>query len=221
MRPTWLTRRTDLLLLTAILLIAAFLRLYRLDAIPPGWTHDEAGHGHDAIVILNGARPIYETVGYGREPLYDYVVAGLMALIGPTSFALRLVSVAFGLATLVMTFVWARRAFDSPTALAAVALQAASFWSLATSRQALRSTLLPALFTAAIYFYWRCIDPQPSPSLEREGVGGRRGLLRSFHRRNAVHVPPRPRDVGRLACISDLSRVCAPGGPFAASGSPR
>ena len=152
--PFQLSRRTEWLLLIAILLIAMFLRLYRLDAIPPGLTHDEAGHGHDAVAILHGARPIYETVGYGREPLYDYVVAGLMALIGPASFALRLASVISGLGTLAITFAWMRLAFDSPTALAAVALQAASFWSLATSRQALRSSLLPALFTFAVYLFW-------------------------------------------------------------------
>ncbi len=158
------SRRTEWPILVAILLIAVFLRLYRLDAIPPGWTHDEAGHGHDAVAILHGARPIYETVGYGREPLYDYVVAGLMALIGPTSLALRLVPAIFGLGALAITFAWARLAFGSPTALAAVALQAASFWSLATSRQALRSSLLPALFTFAVYFFWRSIyRPKASP----------------------------------------------------------
>ena len=146
---------TEWLILVAILLVAAFLRLYRLDAVPPGLTHDEAGHGHDAVAILHGARPIYETVGYGREPLYDYVVAGLMALTGPTTVALRLVSVFFGLGTLAITFAWVRLAFDSPTALAAVAFQAASFWSLATARQALRSSLLPALFTFAVYLFWR------------------------------------------------------------------
>jgi 4-amino-4-deoxy-L-arabinose transferase-like glycosyltransferase len=162
--PLQLSRRATWLILAAILLAAAFLRLYRLDAIPPGWTHDEAGHGHDAVAILHGARPIYEAVGYGREPLYDYVVAGLMALMGPTSLALRLVSVIFGLGTLAITFAWVRLAFDSPTALAAVALQAASFWSLATSRQALRSSLLPALFTFAVYFFWRSIyRPKASP----------------------------------------------------------
>ena len=149
------SRRTEWLILVAILLIAAFLRLYRLDAIPPGLTHDEAGHGHDAVAILHGARPIYETVGYGREPLYDYVVAGLMALTGPVSLALRLVSVIFGLGTLAITFAWIRLAFDNPTALAAVALQAASFWSLTISRQALRSSLLPTLFTFAVYSFWR------------------------------------------------------------------
>src|SRR5512137_1474824 len=102
-RPTTdrrpLPQRVEWLLLAAVLLVAAFTRLYRLDAIPPGWTHDEAGHGHDATAIAQGARPIYETVGYGREPLYDYVVAGLMTLTGSAASALRLTSALCGLAT--------------------------------------------------------------------------------------------------------------------------
>ena len=35
--PFQLSRRAEWLILAAILLAAAFLRLYRLDAIPPGW----------------------------------------------------------------------------------------------------------------------------------------------------------------------------------------
>ena len=143
--------------LAVILLVAAFLRLYRLDAIPPGLTHDEAGHAHDAAAIVGGARPIYQTVGYGREPLYDYLAAGLIALGSPPVTALRLLSVLSGLVTLLITFVWVRHAFDGPTALLATALQAGSFWSLAVSRQALRSSLLLALFIAAVYLFWHAI----------------------------------------------------------------
>jgi len=160
--------------LALILLVAAFLRLYRLDSIPPGLTHDEAGHGHDAVAILHGSRPIYEAVGYGREPLYDYWVAGLMALAGPTSRVLRFSSVPLGLMTLLATFAWTRLAFDRPTALAATALQAASFWSLSTSRQALRSGLLPALFTLAVYFYWRSVyEPVTSSTDQTRDRPGR------------------------------------------------
>jgi hypothetical protein len=144
-------------LLVLILIFAASLRLWRLGSIPPGFTHDEAGHAHDAVAILNGARPIYQTVGYGREPLYDYLVAGLMAVLGPTGNVLRFSAVLLGLLTLLATFLWVREAFDGATALATTALQAASFWSLAVSRQALRSGLLPGLFAFAVYFYWRAI----------------------------------------------------------------
>lgn len=142
-------------LVVLILLGAGALRLWRLYEIPPGFTHDEAGHGHDAVAILHGARPIYETVGYGREPLYDYWVAGLMALGGAPGRILRFSAVPLGLMTLLATWAWVRRAFNRSTALATVALQAASFWSLATARQALRSGLLPVLLTMAVYFFWR------------------------------------------------------------------
>ena len=70
-RARWPGRRTEAVTLLLILIVAAAFRFYQLDRIPPGFTHDEAGHGMDAIAILHGARPIYETVGYGREPLYD------------------------------------------------------------------------------------------------------------------------------------------------------
>jgi 4-amino-4-deoxy-L-arabinose transferase-like glycosyltransferase len=150
--------------------LAALVRLWGLESIPPGWTHDEAGHVHDARAILAGARPLYQTVGYGREPLYDYLGAIALALGGGWTPALRALSALASLATLALTYAWARRAFDRPTALLATALQAASFWSLATARQALRSSLLPALFTAAVYAYWRLIQArQGQPS--RAGYG--------------------------------------------------
>lgn len=173
----------------ALILSAAFVlrgtgALGRLDEIPPGLTHDEAGHGHDAIAILHGARPIYETVGYGREPLYDYVVAGMMTLgdaVGASRVGvLRFSSVPFSLLTLLATFAWVRLAFDRPTALAATAFQAASFWSLTVSRQALRSGLLPALFTAAVYFYWSSASEALAPSSigsQRRSVQRRVGIV--------------------------------------------
>ena len=159
-----------------ILLAAASLRLYRLDAIPPGLTHDEAGHAHDATAIANGARPIYQTVGYGREPLYDYLAAGPIALGVPSVTALRLLSVVSGLVTLLVTFAWVRRALDGPTALLATALQATSFWSLAVSRQALRSSLLLALFTAALYLFWRATYLLSSCSLPPYSLQGDRQI---------------------------------------------
>lgn len=150
-------RWPELAVLIAILIVAAVLRTWRLDSVPPGLTHDEAGHGHDAISILDGNHPIYETVGYGREPLYDYLVAGLMAVAGRTREVLRFSAVPLGLMTLFATYVWTRLAYDKAVALATLALQSVSFWSLSTGRQALRSSLLPVLFTSAVTFYWRSI----------------------------------------------------------------
>ncbi len=168
----WPGRRTEATALLLILLVAAAFRLYRLDDIPPGFTHDEAGHGLDAIAILNGARPLYETVGYGREPLYDYVVALLMPIFGPHYLTLRLASALAGLLLINVTHLWVRRAFDVPTALLTSALLAVSFWAISTDRQALRSALLPALFTVSVHFSWRGFRPQRQWSASGESASG-------------------------------------------------
>ena len=144
------------MLFVAILCAAALLRLWRLDSVPPGLTHDEAAHGQDAISILHGARPVYETVGYGREPLYDYVVALAMAASGQTGYLiLRLVSVLFGLLVIITTYLWVRRAYGLWEAVLACAWLSGSFWSVTASRQGLRSIALPGLLTAAVYAWWR------------------------------------------------------------------
>ncbi|MGD2143257.1 MAG: hypothetical protein PVF54_02130, partial [Anaerolineae bacterium] len=92
---------------------------------------------------------------------------------------LRFSTVPLGLVTLFAAFAWAQLAYDNAVALASMALQSISFWSLSTSRQALRSSLLPVLFTVAAYFYWRsmygCVGEgrnhnSPRPSYWRLGL---------------------------------------------------
>jgi hypothetical protein len=137
-------------------MLAGALRFWRLDHVPPGLTHDEAAHGQDAIAIFHGARPLYETIGYGREPLYDYAVAIGMTVTGLTNhMVLRGVSVLFGLATIAITYFWVRRAFGPWEAILVCGWLAGSFWALSASRQALRSVALPPLLTGAVYAWWR------------------------------------------------------------------
>ncbi len=141
--------------LLLILLTAVFLRLYAITDAPPGLTHDEADHGMTAWEIVNGLRGVYFTIGYGREPLYDYATAGLMALIGPTYLAGRVTAVYFSLIMIAGMAAWVRRAFDVPTALLTAAGLAVGFWPVMAGRQMLRSIALPALFVLALLFWWR------------------------------------------------------------------
>ena len=136
-----------------MLLIAVFLRLHQLPHVPPGLTHDEADHGLSAWGVVQGERPLYFTVGYGREPLYDYSSAFLMQFLGPTYLANRLTAVFFGLIMLVGMLTWSQKAFDKPTALLTGAGLAVSFWPVMASRQALRSITLPALFVLVVLLF--------------------------------------------------------------------
>ena len=149
-----MTRRYKWFILV-VLLVAALLRLAAIDDIPPGLTHDEADHGLDAWGVVNGIRPIYFTVGFGREPLYDYSTAVLMSFLGPSYLAGRLTSVFISLIFIAATYAWVRQAFNSRTALLTSAGLAVGFWPLMTSRQALRSITLVAVLSLAAFFFWR------------------------------------------------------------------
>ena len=127
------------------------MRFHDLAGVPPGLTHDEADHGLTAWQIAGeGLREIYFTIGYGREPLYDYVVAALMSFLGPTIFAGRLVSAFASLILIAAMMAWVDKAFSRSTALMTGAGLALGFWPVMSGRQALRSVLLPTLFVLAV-----------------------------------------------------------------------
>jgi uncharacterized membrane protein len=140
------------------LLSAALLRLSALTSVPPGITHDEANHGLSAWEVVQGVWPLYFSVGYGREPLYDYATAVFMLFLGPTTLAGRLTSVFFSLILMAATYAWVRRAFNERIALLTMAGQLISFWALMVSRHGLRTITLPALFTLAVLFWWHITD---------------------------------------------------------------
>lgn len=150
-----MSRRAQAPAVALILLLGAALRFHRLDEIPPGLTHDEASVGFFARQVVLG-RPfeIDAPYGYANEPFTQYAAALLMRLVGPSDWALRAHQAVWGLAAVLATYLWARRAFGVPTGLLASALMAVSYWPLATSRFALNSNPTPGLLAAAVYLMW-------------------------------------------------------------------
>lgn len=157
--------QTERALLLLILLAAAFFRFWRLDSVPPGLTHDEANNVHDAAAVLEGVRPFYFPVAQGKEPLYPYSVAALMAVLGRLPWVMRLTSAIWGLITVTMTYAWTRRAFDPATALLTAAGLAIGFWPVSVARMGLRAVVVPALMSASAYFIWRGLDISGSEPL--------------------------------------------------------
>ena len=146
--------RHELVVVLLLLVIAAPTRLLGLDVLPPGLFHDEAYEGIDAVRILNGARPVFLPENYGREPLYAYVMAPLIALGGPTSVAVRATSALFGLLAIPAAYFWGRVFFGSGAGLLVAALTAASYWMLHESRVGMRPIALPAFLALASGFAW-------------------------------------------------------------------
>jgi hypothetical protein len=152
---TGVSRRWEMAALVVILLLAAVLRFYRLDSIPPGLTHDEADFSHDAIAVYHGSRPLYvATYGYQDEPLMHYASALVMLVAGPSYVAVRATAALFGVLLVLLTFLWARTAFGSTVALLAAAWLAVSTWPVATSRFALQVEPTASVAVLANLFLW-------------------------------------------------------------------
>jgi predicted membrane-bound mannosyltransferase len=147
-------------LLVILLLVAAFLRLYRLDEIPPGVTHDEADTGYFVEVVYRTGRcsQVETPYGYAYKPFTQYSAVPFMALFGANDLALRFHAAFWGLVLVLFTYLWARRAFGVTVGLGSAAMVAVTFWTVFDSRFALNSPPCPALFTGAMYFLWLALD---------------------------------------------------------------
>jgi 4-amino-4-deoxy-L-arabinose transferase-like glycosyltransferase len=147
--------------LLLILAVAAFFRLYRLDAIPPGLTHDEADTGYFVASVYRGTpAPVDVPYGYAYKPFTKYSGALFMALFGPTDLALRLHSAFFGTVLVFITYLWVREVFGVTAALGGASLMAVSFWAVSSSRFALNPAPAPVLLGGAVYFLWRAMDDE-------------------------------------------------------------
>lgn len=163
-------RWSELAVLIIVLIAATVLRTWQLTSVPPGLTHDEANNVYDAFSVLQGERPFYFPVAQGKEPLYPYSVALMMALVGPTPLALRLTSVFWGVLLVILTYAWARRDFGRLVALWTVSGLAISFWGVSISRLGLRAIALPVLLTAAAIAFPKA--EHHGPSIVRSVIAG-------------------------------------------------
>lgn len=141
-----------------ILLIGLFFRTHNLNRVPPGLDGDEMFNGWDALKTWKGQLEVYFPANYGREPLLIYLIALTTRLLGVGVWTMRLPAVIGGMATLIFTWLLARRLFNFRIATLATALMAVSLWPVLISHVALRATLLPACQAAAAYALWRALE---------------------------------------------------------------
>lgn len=148
----------DVLILLTLMGIAAALRLYRLDSLPPGFDVDEAYNMLDALDIVKGKHPVFLPANAGREALYSYLQAFMVSILGKQAFALRLTSALIGIATVGAAYVLVSSlpvCRARTLALLTALLLAFSFYHLVFSRYGIRSIMTPLMGCLAFYAYWR------------------------------------------------------------------
>jgi 4-amino-4-deoxy-L-arabinose transferase-like glycosyltransferase len=148
--PIWL----EIVLLLSLLAGALFLRLWQLTAVPPGFHFDEAIDLRQALNIVQGARPLYITEGWGREALYYYLVALVLQIVPYNPLALRVSAVICGMGLLVVTYWFVRRWYGRLPAWISVAWLSLLYWPLSASRFGVRHISLPFVFGLAVWAFW-------------------------------------------------------------------
>ncbi len=150
------------LLLGGIVLVGVFLRVYRLDSLPPGPSFDAAFYGLDALGILQGERPIFVPTNSGREALFSYLVAGFYRFLGPGALGIYAASALIGVLTIPAVYFAARELFAEADGLLrrwapplAALLLAISYWHLHLSRSGLRVVLTPLFAALVVGLLWR------------------------------------------------------------------
>ena len=158
--------------LMGVMLVAAWLRLWKLDVLPPGLWYDEAVNGVDARMVLSGKGfPLYFAANNGREPLFIYLQTLAVAILGTSPYALRLVSALIGILTVPAVYFCAMAFLNSTTqgeseqdtalgqrrwlALFAATGLTVSYWHLSLSRLGFRAVMLPLISALAMGFFWR------------------------------------------------------------------
>lgn len=155
--------------LSALLLAAMLLRLYRLSELPAGIDAGEGANGVDAIGVLQGEHAVFfPEKELGREPMVVYAMASAISLLGRNELALRLpTAVASAGAVLVVfwlgTVLFGRDEAGRPTAPwqgllvggAGAGLMAVSLGQTIIARTAFRVTLLPLFLALCIVLMWQ------------------------------------------------------------------
>lgn len=149
--------------LALILLLAAALRFYRLDSLPPGLWFDEAWASLQARDLLSQpSPPVYFAADFGGiHPAVVYLTALARWLTGGDPRAIRYAVAAAGVATIALTFVALRAIFqadeDTEEQAGAIALGGALILAITFSFLALTrigfETMLPALPACLVFYF--------------------------------------------------------------------
>lgn len=157
-------RSTQILLL--ILILASFLRLWRIDQVPVSLFGDELDVGYQAYSILKTGKdysgnfiPLhFRSFAEWRTPLYIYSSVPTVAVFGISPLGVRLPAVLFGILGVWLFYLLIRiLTKNQALALLSSLLLAISPWHIQYSRAGFEATQMLVLYLAGIYFFVKAI----------------------------------------------------------------
>ncbi|MCL4239032.1 MAG: glycosyltransferase family 39 protein [Anaerolineae bacterium] len=143
-----MSRKTELVLVTALLLLAALLRLWDLSHLPPGFNRDELAHIRITEAMKAGEVSVYYQIGdrLTRAALFGALNTAASDLVGSGLLGYRMLPLWGGLVTLALLYALGRRLFGAPVALIALAAMSVNLRAVLLARTVTAESLVP-LFT--------------------------------------------------------------------------
>jgi hypothetical protein len=159
-------KHIHLILITVIMLVGIFVRVYDFGNTPYGLNQDEASLGYDAWADMNYGvdrngdhNPIYAVAwGSGQNMLYNYVVRPFIAILGLSVVAIRLPMLIFGIFTLIVFYLLSKRLFGPTVALISLFILSVCPWHIILSRWGLESNFAAPVIVFAMYCFARIKD---------------------------------------------------------------
>ncbi len=148
--------------LVLILILGFFLRVYQVGQIPPSFSWDEVATGYDAYSLLQTGKdqfgnflPLsFRSLDDYKPPVYTYLAALSIKILGWNDLAVRFPSVLLGTLSILGTYILVQELFHSrKLALLSSMILAISPWHTHFSRLALESNNVIFFTTFATWFF--------------------------------------------------------------------
>lgn len=154
-------------LLVLIILVASFLRFYKLTVNPPSLFGDELDLGYHAYSILKTGHdyqgnfmPIhFHSIAEWRTPLYLYSAVPTVAIWGITPLGVRVPAAIFGILGVLAIYLFVKKVTNNETvALTSAALLAISPWDLQYSRAGFEVTEMLFFLLTGLWLFIKSLD---------------------------------------------------------------
>ncbi len=140
-------------------------------------TYDDYRDMHLGKNLLGGQYSFFGDAYFKHPPLYMMILATSFAIFGFGEDAGYVVSILFALATLVVTFLFAKRVTNTKIAFAAIAILAVNPWFVQFARDLRFEMATTFFFLLSLYTYWRFLEASNKKYLIASGVSIGLGLL--------------------------------------------
>jgi hypothetical protein len=142
------------LLVLACVLMVIFLRVYRMNEVPPEMVSDQAEKLLDVNDVLNGQWSIFFPRNTGREPFQFYLTGAISQLFdtGISFTSLKIGTILLGLITLPYIYLLGKEVGNQRAGLFAATFAGISYWGNVVSRIGLRFALYPVFVAPTLYY---------------------------------------------------------------------